>query len=291
MIGKLRGRSDSSLDLHEGAICQYKKNDRCASVIIGKFKYSIYSDDDYLDSVSGTFEPDMVRLFSLLVGSDDVVFDVGANIGCTSILFSQLASKVYSFEPSPSTFQYLEMNVNHANAKNINMFNVGLGNGAGKFTLTFASNNRAGGFVSDKMQASSGHQVEDIIIEIGDDFISKNSIAKLDFIKIDVEGFELNVINGLRSTIMKFEPVVVLELNHWCLNALQRMSVPDFFDALRNIFPFLYAIDKDDIRNLHNSSDAYHVMYHHIVHGFKYPNIVASFSKDRVSDFLTKYVA
>ena len=47
----------------------------------------------------------MVRLFSKLIRLTDVVLDIGANIGCTSLLFGQLASRVLSFEPSPSTWQ------------------------------------------------------------------------------------------------------------------------------------------------------------------------------------------
>jgi hypothetical protein len=101
-----------------------------------------------------------------------------------------------------------------------------------------------------------------------------------------VEGFERNVIEGLQETLTFHRPVVVLELNHWCLNVLQRTSVPDFLDFLRSVFPYLYAIEKDDVRDLHNHNDAYHVMYHHVVGGFKYPNIVAAYSVDRLSSLL-----
>jgi len=74
-----------------------------------------------------------------------------------------------------------------------------------------------------------------------------------------------------------FKPIVLLELNHWCLNAFRRIAVPDFFDMLRTVFPVLYAVETDNTTiNLHDPDGAYHVMHSHIVN-FRYPNIVAGF--------------
>lgn len=260
--------------------------------------YGISSDDDYLDHVEGEFEPEMVSLFKSLLQPTDTVLDVGANIGCTSLLFGDLARKVYSFEPSPTTYRWLVENVQGAKLNNVETINLGLGKEAGTFELTFAPNNRSGGFVSNLTSASEGHQVEQITIVRGDDFISERKIDKVDFIKIDVEGFEQSVIEGLAATIARDQPIVALELNHWCLNAFQRTAVPDFFDFLRSVFPYLYAVDmryvsnlrdrlrrellpflydKKDARNLHDQDAAYHVMYRHILHGSSYPTLVGAF--------------
>ena len=266
--------------------------------------YSISSDDDYLDHVEGEFEPEMVSLFKSLIQPTDTVLDIGANIGCTSLLFGDLARKVYSFEPSPTTHRWLIENVQRAKLNNVEPINLGLGKDAGTFELTFAPNNRSGGFVSNLTNASEGHQVEQITIAKGDDFIRERQIAKVDFIKIDVEGFEQSVIQGLAETIARDQPIVALELNHWCLNAFQRTSVPDFFDFLRSVFPYLYAVDmrytsnlrdrlqrellpflydKKDAKNLHDQNAAYHVMYRHILHGSSYPTLVGAFKPKQLS--------
>lgn len=187
------------------------------------------------------------------------------------------ARQVYSFEPSPTTFHYLQQNVRAAGRHNVTLVNSGLGKNAGSFELTFSTDNRSGGFVSDKTSASEGHQVETINILMGDDYVREQAIERVDFIKIDVEGFEQNVIEGLAATIARHRPIVALELNHWCLSVFQRSSVPDFFDFLRSVFPYLYAVERDDVRDLHDNNAAYHVMYHHIVHGFQYPNLVGAF--------------
>lgn len=256
---------------------------------IGGKKYKIESDDDYLEHIRKEFEPHMVRLFDSLIKPSDTVLDIGANIGCTSILFGSRANKVLSFEPSPSTYRFLEKNVHASGLNNVELKNVGLGKSAGRFELTFAANNRAGGFVSNKIQASAGHQIESIEIVQGDAFLEDLGITMVDFIKIDVEGFERDVIEGLSKTISASRPVVTLELNHWCLNVFQRTSVPDFFDFLRGVFPYLYAVGADDVCNLHDPSDSYHVMFRHVASGNEYQNIVGAFESDQLQDFNAKF--
>jgi len=281
-------------------------NERVVHTKIGGKKYEIASDDNYLEHIKGEFEPEMVVLFKSLIRSNDVVLDVGANIGCTSILFGNLAEKVYCFEPSPTTFGYLEKNVKNARLDRVTPVNVGLGKESGMFELTFSQSDRSGGFVSNVTSASQGHQVEQIKIIKGDDFMNESKVPKIDFIKIDVEGFEKSVIEGLSATIARDQPIVVLELNHWCLNALQRTSVPDFFDFLRSVFPHLYAVDmsyvrnfKDrvrrklipslydvkDAKNLHDLNASYHVMNRHILNGFSYPILVGAFDKAQLETF------
>lgn len=256
---------------------------------IGGKKYNIASDDDYLEHIRGVFEPHMVELFDSLIKPADTVLDIGANIGCTAILFGSRANKVVSFEPSPSTYRFLEKNVQASGLNNVELKNVGLGKSAGRFELTFAANNRAGGFVSNKMQASAGHQVESIEIVQGDAFLEELGITRVDFIKIDVEGFERDVIEGLGKTISTSRPIVTLELNHWCLNVFQRTSVPDFFDFLRSVFPYLYAVGADDVCNLHDPSDSYHVMFRHVASGHEYQNIVGAFESDQLQAFNAKF--
>ena len=102
-------------------------NLRELTVDIGGTPYVITSDDDYLEQIRGGFEPDMVRLFRTLINPMDVVLDVGANIGCTALLFSELAKTVYAFEPSASTFALLQTNIARSERRNIVALNVALG--------------------------------------------------------------------------------------------------------------------------------------------------------------------
>lgn len=258
-------------------------------VVIGNRRYIITSDDnDYLTHIGTEFEPHTSALLNTLFGPRSSVLDVGANIGCTSILFGARARRVISFEPSPTTFQFLRRNIEVAGLSNVELHNCALGSESRMSQLTFAASNRAGGFVSDKTTASAGHVTEAISIRRLDDIAGGLSLDALDLIKIDVEGFERSVLEGGRETLGRLMPVAALELNHWCLNAFQRISVPDFLDFLCSMFPVLVAVEGDKYLDLRDAGERYIVMYRHILH-FQYMNLVGAFSSERLADFLAQY--
>lgn len=261
---------------------------RQAKIDIGGKKYLITSDDNYLKNLGNRFEPQMVQLFKAVAKESEAILDIGANIGCTALLFADLSKQVYAFEPSQTTFSLLKQNVLNSGLKNISLRNMGIGAESGEYPLTFNPSNRSGGFVSNQTQASAGHVTETIIIRQLDEVIQSLDVAKIDFIKIDVEGFEGQVLQGATQTLSTYKPVVVLELNHWCLNAFQRTSIPDFFDQLRSQFPILLAIDSSRYMNLHDENESYTVMYHHILHG-RFPNLLAAFDESRLHAFRELY--
>jgi FkbM family methyltransferase len=259
------------------------------AVLIGRKKYVITSDDDYLSNMGAEFEPQTTALLSALFGPNSTILDVGANIGCTSILFGEIARQVVSFEPSPTTFAFLRQNVERAGLRNVDLRNLALGSETATSRLTFAPSNRGGGFVSDKTIASEGHVIEEVKVRRLDDVASDLTLKTLDLIKLDVEGFERRVLEGGTSTLKRFRPVAAIELNHWCLNALQRTCVPDFLDYLCSIFPFLAAVEGNKYLDVHDPAERYVVMYHHIIH-FRYVNLIGAFSTDQLPNFLERYV-
>lgn len=261
---------------------------REVAVRIGSRDCRMSSDDDYLNHIQGEFEPDMVRLFRCFAQEQAVAFDIGANIGCTAVLFSDIFGQVHAFEPSPTTFAYLRKNVLRNAGANVTLHNLGLGEQAGSSTITFAPNNRSGAFVSDREKANADHLSEQIEIATLDGMVAAQVLPAPDFIKIDVEGFEGHVLRGGAATLQRQRPVVILELNHWCLNAFQRTSVPEFFDQLRAIFPLLYAVDRNDYLDLHSPGESYAVMYHHIL-AMRFPNIVCAFDEARLAQFGARY--
>lgn len=255
---------------------------------IGDRQYLITSDDQYLRGLEGAFEPELVTLCQTLAAGSATALDVGANIGCTTLLLAQLADHVHAFEPSPTTFAYLARNIALSPHRNITPHNLGLGSAAGQSTLTFDPADRSGGFVSDKTTAVDHFTVETITIKRLDDIAPTLGSSTIDFIKIDVEGFEGHVLQGAAETLATHRPVVLLELNHWCLNAFQRTSVPDFFDSLRASFPILLAVDGRRYLDLNDPGDAYTVMYYHILHD-RFPNLVAAFEDARLTPFRRSY--
>ena len=110
--------------------------------------------------------------------------------------------------------------------------------------------------------------------------------------KIDVEGYEIKVLEGAINLLEFCKPTVVMEMNAFCLNVLHRVCLPEFIDKMKLIFPFLYAIDANNksILNLHVQEEAYAAMHHHIVHR-RYPNLVGGFTKsipEKLLDLVSK---
>jgi FkbM family methyltransferase len=251
-------------------------------LVIGARTYTLRSDDRFLQGFSGTYDPQGVKLMDSLLRDADRVADIGANVGCTALLFAQRAGLVHAFEPAPSTFGLLQRNA--LAHDNIRVYNFGLGDAPGVSQLTFAANDRSGGFVSDKTGGLPGHVVESIEIRRLDDI----DIGRVDLMKIDVEGFELHALRGARRTLERDRPVVTLEMNHWCLNVFQRTSLPDFLDFLRMLFPILLAVDEDTYLDLHDAGQSYAVMYAHVLK-MKFPALVAAFDEQRLQRFRSEY--
>jgi FkbM family methyltransferase len=259
-----------------------------AKVDIGGKKYTLTSDDNYIKKIKNRFEPDMVKLFKSIAMESEVILDIGANIGCTALLFGNMSRQVHAFEPSKTTFAFLEKNIANSGLKNIVLHNFGLGSESGEYTLTFSPLDRSGGFISNQTQAGVGNTIEQIVIRQLDEVFNSMNISKVNFIKMDVEGFEGHVLRGAKQTIAAYKPAVVLELNHWCLNALQRTSIPDFFDLLRSIFPVLLAVNDHEYLNLHDETESYNVMYQHILH-MRFPNVLAAFDEKSLSMFRASF--
>lgn len=241
--------------------------------------FEIESDDDYLANMPHRFEPAMTELFRTLIQPQDVVADIGGNIGMTALLFGQLAAKVHAFEPSPSTYAFLSRNVEASGLKTIMTHNIGFGDDQAEHSITFAASNRSGGFVSDAFGPLRGHVTEKIRIDTVDAFFAARTAPN--FIKIDVEGFEPAVLRGAQTTLERARPTVVLELNHFCLNVMHRVTLPDFFDQLRALFPLVLAVENRDtanvrLANLHDPDASYGVMHSHVT-TFAFPNIVVGF--------------
>lgn len=285
LLGGVQNRTKPDSD---AGIEKKMGSESAVEVSIGEKQYQISSDDAYLKHIGGDFEPEMVQLFRCFISDDDIVLDIGANIGFTAILFGDLAQAVHAFEPSPTTFAFLQKNVERSGLENISCHNMGLGAEAGEFTLTFKADNRSGGFVSDQTETGGGFVNETIVVRALDEVVESLELPGMDFIKMDVEGFEGSVIRGAQQTLSTYQPAVVLELNHWCLNAFQRTSVPDFFDQLRATFPILYAIDGDSYLDLYDEGESFTVMYYHILHG-RFHNIIGAFAKEQLDKFYGAY--
>ena len=159
----------------------------------------------------------------------DIVIDCGAYTGSTTLYFSQktgLGGHVYGFEAARDVFsQYLE-NIRHITNCTPIRSAVSRENG----TATFGGNPAC---------ASLGQPGEEVTTVALDDFISKNNIPRVDFIKMDVEGAEADVLLGAAKLIRRFRPKMALSIYHkkqdlYDLPAIVRKIDPNYNFRLRH---------------------------------------------------------
>lgn len=139
------------------------------------------------------------------------IADVGANQGLYTLLFSRLAfrGQVYALEPDPSLFASLEGNVRRNRAQNITLFNAAAASEARNLLLRPGQLNRGDNRI---IASKSG---DDGTIEIK--AISLDQIipeSRLDLLKIDVQGFEVEVLRGA-TQILQANPALLILLEFW----------------------------------------------------------------------------
>ena len=127
-----------------------------------------------------------------------IVIDIGANIGHHTLFFSNLSHLVYAFEPYDYVREFLNKKLIYNNINNVIVNNFGLSNSneSLKFYAPTLTNTGTGSFVKDHA-VDNNYYFNLLDVKIGDEYFASKHLEKIDFIKIDVEGFESNVLNGL----------------------------------------------------------------------------------------------
>lgn len=151
-------------------------------------------------------EIEVAFLCSLLT-ADDVVVDVGANVGTHAIPFAKVAKKVYAFEPQVPIYDVLVENVAlNGLEEKVEALNVALGaaddNVLSFGPIDYAAPNNFGGF--GVRESLSGTSVQTATLD-------GLALERVALIKVDVEGFEAHVIEGARATITRDRPLLYVE--------------------------------------------------------------------------------
>ncbi|MBU9534422.1 FkbM family methyltransferase [Burkholderia multivorans] len=248
--------------------------------ICGKRWTIVGSDDDhYVNRISDPFSPNLISILALMCDEGDRVLDIGANIGCTAIALSLLtgSGSVNAFEPVPRTFSSLATNA--GKLPNVTAHNFALGSRAATLPMQGDNHNSSGAFIAcDYHISQPGHFTIDVPVRTLDEAFPTLGIDRVDFMKVDVEGFELDVFEGGCDTLHKFKPRVVLEMNHFCLNMFRRTTIPDFRARLLKMFPYVFAIEGTTYRDFTDEDEAYTVCHEHITQS-KYFDLVAGFDR------------
>ena len=187
---------------------------------------SYYSNDQYIimDTIEHKkfYDQDIVlNVLAPFIKNSVNILDIGGHVGSHSIVYSKLNpnSTIFIFEPQQKLFELLKKNIMENNCNNIKPYNMALGNFNGNFTLqvsaTDGSNvNTPVEYGTDKLYniggIGFGENGEEVLVSTGDSL----DINYVHFIKIDVEGAENLVINGLLNYLSENSPIIIMEFYH-----------------------------------------------------------------------------
>jgi FkbM family methyltransferase len=164
---------------------------------------------NYPSAIFGRTEKDLLRWFSKNVSKDETWIDVGANYGYTVLALSKNIGpegKIYAFEPVTSTFEALNETIKLNNLKNIETYCIALSDNKNLFKKRFQSTR---GMLTNE---DSSSKLEISLISL-DSYFDYNTINKIDGIKIDVDGPELEVLIGMKSLLEIHGPKIVIEVH------------------------------------------------------------------------------
>ena len=159
-------------------------------------------------------ETDLQSFLSKNLDSGDTAFDIGSNIGYTSILTSKIVGEnghVYSFEPINENFLILEKNIKLNNCKNISIINKALSNKNGEVEFVIPDNGESLSMSSMVWVKKSYNTKKQLVKTISVDNDSKLRDLSPKIIKIDVEGAEGLVIEGMQNLISRCRPYIYIE--------------------------------------------------------------------------------
>jgi len=169
-------------------------------------------------SVYGIYEKEILEcledcIFNKIDTQNSVCLDVGANIGNHTLYFAQFFNKVYSFEPHPEIFELLKFNVRKS--KNVKVFQFGLSSKNDEMIIVHNKYSTYGSSsLRNKSDLKFGKDTDEFNVQVKkfDDFFSNiNQENNISFVKLDVEGHEFNVLQGMEKTLKQNSPIVCFE--------------------------------------------------------------------------------
>jgi|TARA_B100001750_G_scaffold49963_1_gene37870 FkbM family methyltransferase len=162
-------------------------------------------------SIFKIYEPNQTKIVKKYVHEGDVVIDVGAHVGYYTLLMAQLVGKngkVYSFEPDPVNFELLKKSVEINGFENVVLIQKAVSDTTEKIKLFLGDNDSAINRIYDAKlgDAKKSIDVESVTI---DEYFKEND-KLFNFIKIDSEGSEAKIINGMEKFLTKNRKLIMM---------------------------------------------------------------------------------
>ena len=185
-------------------------------------KVDPYHVDFWNKAASGTWEPNTYKILSHFLDDQKNYCDIGAWIGPTVLQAAQLARNVVCFEPDPTAYRYLRWNIDLYALKNVTSYSFAL---AESMSISRMASHRGkpGDSMTSLLFDNEGSGVDVLTLQ-WQQFLEMSPVNQFDFIKIDIEGGEYQLLPNLKSYLAKEKPVVYLSTHAPLLAPEQRLE-------------------------------------------------------------------
>lgn len=205
---------------------------------------------EYLQSwiyVFGAYELPTVKFIRSYLRPGDLAMDVGGQIGYLSIVMATSAdrkTRVLSFEPESDNIQRFKTNTSLNGLTNVNLVEQAVSDRIGSIRLYLSSDSNAGTHSTIKENTNVSDRYVDIPCTTIDAEVEQRGLQRVDLIKVDVEGGEIDVIKGAINTLKNYQPVVITELGD-ALQKARGLSTDEFKLFLQEHGFHCYIINED----------------------------------------------
>jgi FkbM family methyltransferase len=167
--------------------------------------------DSLLLSINGIYEKFETDLVIDKIKENDVVIDIGANIGYYTLIFAKLVGKngkVIAFEPDPSNFKLLKKNIQTNGYKNVVLVQKAVSTKNDVLKLFLCDFNYSMHRIYDSKYGEESVDIESVNL---DDYLEKNNLFdKVNFVKMDIEGSEISALGGMEKLLNRNSPLTLL---------------------------------------------------------------------------------
>lgn len=193
-------------------------------------------DDSYYASLADNAEHHLALVCSRYIRATDICLDIGANIGVTTLIISDFCpeGKVLAVEPNREVHKVLRRNIAANKLTNVETARCAVGDRDGPARFFESS---AFGHL-----AETGTEIEMVAVQT---LMKRFSLSRLDFIKIDIEGFEAMVLRNAFDAIQKHRSIVHLEFNTWALLGNSRTNPVEFLDWIFEKFSGVFVVNPE----------------------------------------------
>jgi len=208
--------------LHYGYVATKKKKQKNSGdliVDVNGYKLTVIPGDLGISSellMFKTHEPLTTKLLSKELKKGMTCLDVGGNIGYYTLLESNIVGdtgKVIVIEPSPPNFQHLKKNLEIQDAKNIDAYNFAAGDVDGNVNFLVYQESNGSFTIPDGETTDLPGELIKVPAKRIDTFLDELNINHVDFVRMDVEGYESHIIQGMKNTIKKSKPMFQIEVH------------------------------------------------------------------------------